>query len=706
MDDLSDTIRKIEELTTEPGFIYTLAFILLRDLFLDPTTLAEIDWQDHLNVQELTFLIGLLVKRPINLEIPSEEDSARRFEEVYRLFLELHKDHSHRFFEKLGDHIKHPTPNESIEDNYRRMFGDGKLMTEPIFYSGSGAHDFQYLEFAAEKYREDEPWILDHVGIPVAVMADIARKVKKLHEHKLATHPGIDRGDFSQMCTVLLSVLCFEAQDLADATYADAFIQAFSLTPGAANVRLQVPGQYNELQARPIVELPDGRYFLPIAFNLSESIYESPFYWMNRDALYIETAKRHRGEFAERKTAALLRSVFGNHRVFAKVKIKKGKKETVTDIDVLALAGNRAVIAQVKSKRLTELAKMGDDGKLASDFDGAIQGAYDQGLASRRALVDKENKLFIDEHEIRLVEEVADAYILCVSLDYYPAVLHHVDAYLNRQPGDPLPVALSIFDLDVLAHYLKDPFEFLYYLHQRVRFAGYFRADSEMTLLGFHLKHKLYPQGGTDAELLDSSFGQLIDANFSVVRGTVPTSEAANKLFADWKNEDFQRLIEQTESAGKAGFTDALFFLYDLAGSGADELIKRIKHAKLQTLTDGQSHNAALLYTHEKRGITILSEPAFPDVMQRRLMSLAMIRKYKSRADSWLALGSIAESPNLVDAMAFSRDPWKEDPAMEKLVSERFSGGGRILSPSGRKIGRNEQCPCGSGKKFKRCHGD
>jgi len=39
MDDLSDTIRKIEELTTEPGFIYTLAFILLRDLFLDPTTL-------------------------------------------------------------------------------------------------------------------------------------------------------------------------------------------------------------------------------------------------------------------------------------------------------------------------------------------------------------------------------------------------------------------------------------------------------------------------------------------------------------------------------------------------------------------------------------------------------------------------------------------------------------------------------------------
>jgi hypothetical protein len=387
------------------------------------------------------------------------------------------------------------------------------------------------------------------------------------------------------------------------------------------------------------------------------------------------------------------------------VKVKKGKKETITDIDVLALAGNRAVIAQVKSKRLTELAKMGDDRKLVTDFQSAVQGAYDQGLASRRAVVDKENKLFIDEREVQLPEDVADAYILCISLDYYPAVLHHVEAYLNRQPGDPLPIALSVFDLDVLAHYLKDPFEFLYYLHQRVHFAGYFRADSEMTLLGFHLKQKLYPRRGSDVELLDNQFGQLIDANFSVVRGTVPTSKAANRLFADWNNEDFQRLIEQTKSAGKAGFTDAIFFLYDLAGPGADELIEKIKHAKRQTLTDGKSHNAALLYTDSKRGITILSEPAFPNALQRTLMPLAMMRKYKSRADSWLALGSIAESPNLVDAIAFNGDPWEEDPAMETLVAERFSGGGKILSSSGKKIGRNEQCPCGSGKKFKKCHG-
>lgn len=137
MDDLKDTIRTIEALTAEQGFIYTLSVILVRDLFLDPAKLAEIDWQDPLSAQELTFLIGLAVKRPINLEIPTEEDSTRRFEEVYRLFLELHEKHSRRFFEKLGAEMKHPTPEESVEDNYRRMFAHGKLMAEPIFYSGA-----------------------------------------------------------------------------------------------------------------------------------------------------------------------------------------------------------------------------------------------------------------------------------------------------------------------------------------------------------------------------------------------------------------------------------------------------------------------------------------------------------------------------------------------------------------------------------------
>ncbi len=122
--------------------------------------------------------------------------------------------------------------------------------------------------------------------------------------------------------------------------------------------------------------------------------------------------------------------------------------------------GNKAVIAQVKSKRLTELAKLGDQERLVEDCKLAVQEGYDQGVLCRRALLDRANRLFINGQEIHLSESIDDAYILCVTVDHYPAVTHQVDVYLVKQPSDPFPVALSIFDLDVLAFYLPDPFEF------------------------------------------------------------------------------------------------------------------------------------------------------------------------------------------------------------------------------------------------------
>lgn len=57
------------------------------------------------------------------------------------------------------------------------------------------------------------------------------------------------------------------------------------------------------------------------------------------------------------------------------------------------------------------------------------------------------------------------------------------------------------------------------------------------------------------------------------------------------------------------------------------------------------------------------------------------------------------------------------DPEMAKFISDSIeSGRGLHLSSRGvfvtgtqtrkvAKVGRNDPCPCGSGKKFKRCHG-
>lgn len=423
---------------------------------------------------------------------------------------------------------------------------------------------------------------------------------------------------------------------------------------------------------------------------------------MNADRSYSGTATVHRGQFAEEATATLLRSVFGATSVYTDVQIKRSKSQTVTDIDVLAVCGNKAVVAQVKSKRLTELAKLGDETRLTEDFELAVQEAYNQGLLCRQAIIDRDSKLFVNGTELQLSERIDDAYILCVTVDHYPAVTHQVDVHLKKHPNDPFPIALSIFDLDILAFYLADPFEFLYYLRQRVSLYDHFRGDSEMSLLGFHLKHKLFKRDEAGIEMLDSSFAQLIDANFPVLRGSVPRTKAADKLLAQWKNAEFQELIDQTKSAGGPRFTDAVFFLYDIAGKGADQLIEALKLVRRKAAVDQRSHDARVLLTGSRSGITILSQPGSALALRKKLMALARIAKYKSKADLWLGFGCLAGSDRLVDAMVFSKAEWKTDPELEELAKHLR---GSIMMPSGTKIGRNEPCPCNSGKKFKRCHG-
>ena len=98
--------------------------------------------------------------------------------------------------------------------------------------------------------------------------------------------------------------------------------------PGTANAKLQLPGQSNELQSKPIIQLPEGRYFLPIGFDLSEAIYEGPFFWMNADRFYSPTALLNRGNFAESMTAKLFEACLGQAVSTRMLRSENGKAAT------------------------------------------------------------------------------------------------------------------------------------------------------------------------------------------------------------------------------------------------------------------------------------------------------------------------------------------------------------------------------------------
>ena len=307
-------------------------------------------------------------------------------------------------------------------------------------------------------------------------------------------------------------------------------------------------GGYNQVHSHPVMELGDGRYCVPLLPNLAQSIYESPYYWMQSDEAYRDTALSNRGDATEIITRDLLVPVFGPTRVHRGVKVKKGRDD-VTDLDVLAISGNKALVVQCKSKKLTLVARAGHGQALRNDFMQAVQDAYDQALKGRKALLEG-GCTFTDAegNPIRLPTEIDEVYIVCVTGDHYPAVITQARIHLDKGTQDPHPVLMSVFDLDVISFYLSDRFEFLYYIKQRAAYAMHFIADTEMTLLGFHLKRKLFPRDDVDGELIEANYSQLVDANFLVARGNWPASEAADRLFHEWKNEAFDQLLADVET--------------------------------------------------------------------------------------------------------------------------------------------------------------
>ena len=696
-------IQDIEAVTRQHGFLYTLLFLCGRDLFVDPNEAATRNWRESLLYQELGLLSGLLVKHTLQTAHPSADVLAAQVSKVDVLLAELHDAYKAPMinsFQSLTATAPTP-PGHPLGTSV--LYGMGDFFAEAIFYAGAGAYDFQYLDLAAKRYEGDAEWIVQHRGFSIEAACEIARQLKGrvVTKRRVLTPRPVD----ARYCDQLLSVFSFEPRDITGLGPAeiDSFLEAFSLEPGAVNQDFNIYGDYNAFDARPIIRLDNGRYLLLVYFLLAQSIYESPFYWMNEDLAYRDIASANRGKATTSIAYEMMVQVFGPGRVFQDVRVMRNRREAVTDIDILAFVGNKAVVIQAKSKKLTQLARRGSADKLRADFKAAIQNGYDQAIASRRALLDRHHTLLDNAgNELRLDESLDNAYLVCLTSDNYPSLSLQTAHFLARKAGSPAPIAISLLDLEVVTFYLKDPVDFVYYQRQRAATADFFLADNEVVLLAHHLSHDLRRSPGYEKALVDASCAQWIDAHFAAARGQFALSDALMKRFNNWKNDGFSALVNELKQSGVPGFTDAVFMLYELSSELADEIVSLIEATRLKTARDGKRHSVSRAVGKEDgNGISFVCMPdggrLFEDVV-----ALGILKKYQLRANEWLSLGSFSRSSKMIDVATFTKEPWEADPELDALVRRLKS---RRVIRAGKKIHRNATCPCGSGLKFKNCCG-
>lgn len=689
-------------LCVSPGYIHAIANICFRDNMvgfgdqLTPEDMARMFSDSRLIRTEISTLIGLMVRQPIDFSLQTPDAIQSYINRSEALLRELHDSMKSDWFKDF-----HPEKLKSKDFN---PFSTANALREPIFYGGESAYSFQYRDLAEQKYSADASWLEQNKGLSISSTVAVAKTLAALLSEKLmATLEAMS--DLHPDGWTMLPGFTFSADELANQAgmpldAVTTILEAFCLPSTDRNATFTALNEFNVTNALPLLRNGKGEFVLLQYYPFVEAVYESPFYWMCADTSYTPTALRNRGEFTEAFCRERLVRVFGETSVHQGVRLFKNKGLELGEIDVLVVFGDRAIVLQAKSKRLTLEARKGNDLQLKSDFKKAVQDASDQANLCAAVLRDATDELRdASGKPLILPLPLKQIFLVCVVADHYPALAFQARQFLKYKTTDRIcpPLVTDVFALDAMTEMLASPLRFLSYLSHRAQFNEKLMMSHELTLLSYHLKHNLWVDSNNDMMMLHDDFSADLDVAMAVRREDLPGADTPNGILTRYRDSHFGRLLANIESNPNPAAIALGLMLTELNEDTIRDINQGIDGAIKATEKDSRSHDFSAVIGSASTGLTIHCNSRSDFEAGHQLREHIEKRKYVHRANSWFGL-AIRPDGSLRFALKIE-DRWKANEQMDVLTA------GMPYAPIGsRKPGRNDPCPCGSGKKYKKCH--
>ena len=585
-------------IASNPAFSVAATHIIINDLLL---RLPNKNWEFIVSFEATILYFLISINKSINIH--NNDGDIKALEEQIRNLL---KKFENSLLEPSPQPNK-PLTKEEILKYLDNINNSQNFFAASFLYAGDEAYPSQYPDLILNRYRLDESWFINNLKIS---FDELFKCMMYLIEKIPIPQDNIQNN---------VNILIFDLNNIPPNLMKpmDIFIKYFATDLG--NTKTFSLKNILQFQTKPIIRLDDTHLLLPPPIILMQAVCESPLYWMIADKEYANIAWKHRGEITVDMVYKWISFVFGPKNVFKNILIKKGNQD-ITDIDVLAVFQNKAIIFQIKSKKATLETKLGNQEQFIQDFEKSIQSAYNQAILSIQSIKNNDCDFILDGNKIDIPSNINDFYIFCVTTEQFKTLNIRLQKTLKIDisfVSTPV-IAISTFDLEILALYLHDPYDFLYYLHRRKILKEKIFLSEEINILVAFLKHGLRDRPA-DKIYFSNDFLDILNNHFR----PWPNKELIESSY-QWKQKDKEQIISSIKTWNYPNTNDLISFIY--------ENYSKLSIASLEKLIH---------------------------IQREHLLNL------------------LNSSVNLLD----------------------------ILSKLNRKIGRNEKCPCLSGKKYKHCCG-
>ena len=680
---------ELASLCAAPGYVHAIAYLCHRDNMIRYADEMKAEDMQHLFSKsrlirtETSTLIGLMLKQNIDYRLPAPPVVEKFVETTEALLQEIHHSMSAPFWQELD-------PAKFAEKDFN-PFTNGAALREPIFYGGESAYSFQYRDFAPTKYGHDDQWLTANKGFSIHDARNVVYAISQLQDEKAVTTLQAMR-DAAPETWTFLPGNTFSAQEVANRAHMDpALVErtltAFAVPLGARNEQFTALHDFNIANACPLIRTPDGNYLLFHIYSLVEALYEAPFYWMGVDKAYVSTAMKNRGLFTEQFAVERLSHVFGAGNVLPNIDIFGSNGNKLGEIDVLVLFGNRVLVLQAKSKRLTLEARRGNDLQIKNDFKKSIQDSSDQAYRCA-ALLEEGKCLFKDVagKEIALPASLKRIYVLCLISDHYPALSFQARQFLTCTPTATIssPFVMDVLALDAITEMLSSPLRLLSYIDRRTAHTEKLMASHELTILSYHLKQNLWVNDEHDMVLLDDDISADLDLAMLVRREGIPGKGTPDGILTRLATTALGRMVKAIETRPDPATIDLGFVLLTLGEDTVVDISAGIDQIAKQAVADGKSHDFTAGVSQGGTGLTIHCNQDPIEVAGASLQRHCDARKYTEHAQTWFGVCMRPSDQSLRFGLSLDF-AWEQSDEMDALT--KTMGKSRPVSqPSAKKL--------------------